>query len=120
MTTLIVQWATASAVEALMPAWLVVAVWQRTRSTFDDEYDSAAQCAVVRRVRGGAPSLQVRWTLNGLSSMIGGVGISDGTCSQITRNATISMSFWQVGGVRLVFFKVHRIPCYRLYCVLCP
>ena len=57
MTVLICQRGSASAVEELLPAWLVVSFWHVEH--VDGEYGSAAQCAVVRRVRGGAPSLQV-------------------------------------------------------------
>ena len=53
---------TAAAVEELLPAWLAVSPWHVEHG--DGEYGSA----VERRVRGGAPSLQVRWTLRGLAS----------------------------------------------------
>ena len=66
MTTLMSQMPTAAAMEELLPAWLAVSLWHVEH--VDGEYGSAAQCAVVWRVRGGAPSLQVRWTLRGLAS----------------------------------------------------
>ena len=62
MTTLMSQMPTAAAVEELLPAWLAVSLWHVEH--VDGEYGSA----VVWRVRGGAPSLQVRWTLRGLAS----------------------------------------------------
>ena len=73
MKTLIIQMAIVPAVEEL-PAWLVASFWH-VHTLMVSEYGSAAQCAVVRRVRGGAPSLQVRWTLRGLASCVFSLGV---------------------------------------------